>query len=219
MKFYISNLINHFIFNLIDIIKRFIEYDLEKNFKSYPILYRLLHDKKNDTKFFNDLNYQDFEEIKHVNKKKEKFILGIESYVNKLYFETENKNLNFEENLFLQKTDYLTFAKMNAKISLFFTILSYSLMKFTKKSMEAKKPFAFLDNNRLLHNRLYALRTSLNYSLKFFYVCFSGILVTNLIMIYVLKYIYYNDKELENKLKERYLNKFFFYEEMLNKTS
>lgn len=104
---------------------------------------------------------------------------------------------------------------MHTKISFFFSVLTFGLIKFTKKSLDVKKPFAFLDNNRLLHNRLCSLRTSLHFSLRFFFLCFSGVFVLNLLSLYVLKYVYTDEKELEKKLKTKYINKLIFYEEML----
>ncbi len=192
------------------------EYDLENNFKKYPLIYRLLHDKKNNTKFFNDLNYQDFFIIlKEADKKNEKVILNDDSFNDKIFTNTKNKGLTFEENLYMQKTDYYSLVKMHTKISLFFSVLTYGLIKFTKQSLDIKKPFAFLDNNRLLHNRLCSLRNSLHYSLKFFFVCFSGFFFLNLLSMYVLKYVYTDDRALDKKLKEKYINKVIFYEEML----
>jgi len=188
---------------------------MENNFKKYPLLYRLLHDKKNNTKFFNDLCYQEINKIRKIDKKNEKVLKDVETFDDKIFFLTKNKNLSFEENLYMQKIDYLAFAKMNAKISLFFSALTFALIKLTKKSLEVKKPFAFLDNNRLLHNRLCSMRNSLHYSLRFFLIIFSGISILNIMSIYILKYVYPNDIELEKRLKEKYIDKLIFYEQMI----
>lgn len=178
-------------------------------------MYRLLNDKKNNTKFFNELNYKNFYYLLDINKKNEKSIINDDSINDKIYNFTSNKNLTFEENLYMQKTDYYTFAKMHTKISLFFSGLTFFLIKMTKQSLEVKKPFAFLDNNRLLHNRLCSLRNSLNYSLRFFFVCFSTFAILNLSTMYALNNIFTDGKDLEEKLKAKYLNKIILYDEML----
>lgn len=176
------------------------------------MLYRLLEDKKNNSSFFEQLDYQNFVRLKESYHTNDKFIKNENSYIDRLYDSAKNKNLTFEENLFLQKTDYFSYTKMNMKISLGFLLSSLGLLYMTKKSLEFRKPFAFLDNNRLLYNRLYKLRTALSISLKFFSFCFSVLLLGNLFSLYVLKFIFNDEIEIEKSLKKKYADKYLFYE-------
>ena len=145
-------------------------YELNKNFANMPILYRVLYDKKHNKEIKNKLlENQNIKEIFEDGSIITKKIKYNSDQIKEISFNSSfNKELSYNENLLLQKYDYLSMIKTNLKFSVILFIVNIGLLKFTKKSMEMRQPFVFLDNNRIFHNRLHMLKNSLYYSLKFF---------------------------------------------------
>jgi len=125
------------------------------------------------------------------------------------YEKTLIKNLTFEENLYLQRTDYLNLLKADTEIFLilFFTTSFFS--KFIQMSADAKKPFAFIDNNRLLHNRLYYMRLALKMSMNFSSLVFGCFFLYNYNNLYMMKNFFNDEEILEEKIKHNYIDKLY----------
>jgi hypothetical protein len=127
---------------------------------------------------------------------------------NKIEYEnTLIDNLNFVENLYIQRIDYINLIKADSHICFFLFFTTALLSTIIKKSCDAKKPFIFIDNNRLLHNKLYLLKKILRFTINLSSFVFLGFFLYNYHNLYLLRNLFNDEEIIEKKLNNKYIQK------------
>ena len=191
--------------------KNFLEnYFLKRKYFQAPIIYKILYDKNSRKEIFDSIKEKTVHEIQFENFKLDK---------NFNQFPIDEKNTasypttDFTEFLILSYYDHLYKEKILAHLFTFFTLFQFFIFKMFKSVNWENKKFIFLDNNRMIMNKICSFNLFLQGLMKI-----NLFLLGGLTFYYYMKYI--SDKlgnsvkDEEKEIEEKYKRSILLYSKL-----